>query len=615
MLLATTDLHMAITPRDPLTGRHAPGTGLALAVAEAREAARNAANALLFDIGDAFQGSPVDDALMAPDGPHPHPMAAALDAASMAAATLGNHDFNHGLPALDRALSSLRTPVVLANIVRARGPDPTRDTPYLPPFVLIERDLRCSDGRCRPIRIGVLGLAPPQTLGWDADKLAGHLVARDIVETAVAWVPRMRAAGADLIVALCHSGIGPAKATPGMEHAAVPLAAIEGVDVVLAGHAHRLFPDDGFEPAACARAVVDPRRGTLHGKPAVMAGHGGRHLGVVTLALSADGPGGGWRVAEARTHLRRVTARRPNPEVLSAAGNVDRFTRTRLARRVGRIEVPVETYFARVRDSVAVRLINAAQMAAVRAALAGRPEAALPLVSVAAPLRCGGPAGEDAYTDIPAGEVTERDLADLYPYPNTLQAAFATGADLRALLEAAAAQFRTVRPGTRDAPLIDEAVPAYGFDCVAGVSYRIDVTAPVGDRLRDLRHAGRPVRAEDRFVLATNSFRTGSDADGPRPFLSLGPTRTALARHLASGGAADALAPPSWGFVPVADTTALFRTGRGAARHVPRASAQVLSRIAPAPHGGTGKMETWRLDLSRADLLVPAAQDLHKFQA
>ncbi|PKM01849.1 MAG: hypothetical protein CVV17_06500, partial [Gammaproteobacteria bacterium HGW-Gammaproteobacteria-7] len=54
------------------------------------------------------------------------------------------------------------------------------------------------------------------------------------------------AAGADLVVALCHSGIGAADHVAGMENAALPLARVPGIDALLTGHSHLVFPDPAF---------------------------------------------------------------------------------------------------------------------------------------------------------------------------------------------------------------------------------------------------------------------------------------------------------------------------------------------------------------------------------
>ena len=612
-LISMSDLHMSILPHDYVTDRPAPGQGLALAVAEARAAAAEADAALLFDVGDAFEGSPLDVELFdgglpgAPAGPHP--MAASLSAARLDAATLGNHDFDFGLPALARALSGCQAPLVLANIVRRRGASPLDDIPFLPPWTLLTRHLRCGDGVDRAIGLGVIGLAPPQILDWDATRLSGELEARDILETARAWVPRMRAEGADLVIALCHSGIGAAAPGPWAEHAAAPLAGLPEVDAVLAGHAHRLFPHPAFVAAPDLDPAVDLPEGLIHGTPVTMPGFWGGHLGIVDLLLDAR-PDGGWTSRRARASLRPVRATAPDPGVSEAAADFHRAALAEIRRPVARCARPLHTFFAMLEDCAVVRLVNAAQAATVRAALAGRAEARLPLLSATAPLKAGGLHGPRNFTEVPPGDLALRHLADLYIYPNRLHAIAITGAELRDWLERSAAIFLRVTPGARDAPLLDPDVPAYAFDAVAGVSYRIDLAAPPGARrIVDLRHAGRPVADDDRFVLATNSYRLGGGAGFPRftdRTLDLGPAmpcRDALAGYFAAQGPEPPLPPVCWGFVPMPGTTVLYPTGPAARAHPPPGGGGA-EPVVEGPVGQTADgFDLYRVDLGRADRL------------
>jgi 2',3'-cyclic-nucleotide 2'-phosphodiesterase/3'-nucleotidase len=628
-LVATTDLHMQIRPFDYLADAPAPGQGLACAATVARAARADAENALLFDVGDAFQGDAVEPHAAAEGA---LAMARALAAAGVEAATIGNHDFNHGLPALEAALAACPFPVVLANIVRRRGATPLDDAPFLPPFAVLERDILCRDGRRRPLRLGVIGVAPPQTLDWDADKLAGRLEARGIVETVAAWLPEIARKGADLTIVLAHSGLGGAGHDARTEQAAVPLAGLDGVDAVLAGHAHALFPDPGFVPAPDAAGAIDGDAGRVHGTPVAMPGFWGRQVGLVDLDLVAEtdtASGRRWRVAQGTAGLRTSHGAPPDAAVLAASEAHDAATRRALAQPAGRLGARLTSYFSLVADCPVTRLVNAAQTAAVRAALAGRPEAALPILSANAPQKAGGLHGPDHYVDLPAGPLARRHVAALYGYPNTLQAVLITGAQLRAWLERSASFYRQVAPGARDACLIDRRKPGYTLDVISGVTYRIDVSRPpaftdagapvpgAAGRITDLRCGGRAVTDEDRFVLATNSYRLGGQAGFPRiasdAMLApdLGPCREAVARFLAAGGGEAPGAPPVWGFVPLPGTTVRFPTGPGARALVPEvAEADDSPILVPTGERADG-FDLWRLDLARADRLGPGAAAVH----
>ncbi|WP_375551497.1 metallophosphoesterase [Rhodophyticola porphyridii] len=204
-ILATSDLHANLHPYNYYTDRPQNTGGLARLgriIAQLRAASDNC---ILVDNGDTLQGTPLGDfaaQVRTSDG-RPHPMVAAMNVLGYDAMTLGNHDFNYGLDFLQSTLSGGAFPAVLANIRRADG------TPLLPPWVILDRDMHDTTGRLRRLRIGLIGLAPPQTLKWDRSLLDGQLEAEDILDAARREIRAMRDAGADLVIVLCHSGVGP----------------------------------------------------------------------------------------------------------------------------------------------------------------------------------------------------------------------------------------------------------------------------------------------------------------------------------------------------------------------------------------------------------------------
>src|SRR4029079_16441765 len=103
---------------------------------------------------------------------------------------------------------------------------------------------------------------------------------------------------------------------------------------------------------------------------------------------------------------------------------------------------------------------------------------ALPILSAAAPFKAGGRGGPDYYTDLPVRPVAIQHVAQLSLYPNTIQAVVITGQDVQNWLDRAAGIFNQVAAGAADAPLINLDFPAYNFDVIDGVTYKIDVTTP-----------------------------------------------------------------------------------------------------------------------------------------
>lgn len=573
--MATTDLHMHVLPYDYLADRPCPQRGLARTASLIAQRRAEVANGLLFDNGDFLEGNPLGDYIAEVQGivpRQPHPAIAAMNALGYDAVALGNHDFNFGLDFLRRALAESGFPVLAANTDCADGIQFAR-------WTMLQRVMTTEDGQEVTLKIGVIGLLPPQTSAWEP-MLAGRMRCHGIRATAARLVPEMRAAGADLVVALAHTGIGPAEGPPLMDNAATALAAQPGLDVIVAGHTHQVFPGPDVAPGP----GIDPRRGTLAGKPAMMAGFGGSHLGVIDLRLESHAQGD-WHVAGFEVGCEPVGHNHPADQGIAAPVlHAHHATRRHYKRRIGHSDTPLSSYFSMVGDDPGLRLVNLAQGWHVRQALTGTRWDGLPVLSAAAPFRAGGRGGPDHYTDVPAGPLTLRSLADLYHFRNRICALPVSGADLRDWLERAAGAFCRLTLGGQDQRLLNPAFPSYYFDVIEGLSWQIDLSAaprfsaagmamdPDGPgRIRDLRYDGRQLGDTDRFVLATNSYRLASAGlygplvEGKGLALDHGEMiRDVLHRYIRDHNRLRALGPTGWRFAPLPGTTALFATSPAA---------------------------------------------------
>ncbi|MBC2834665.1 bifunctional 2',3'-cyclic-nucleotide 2'-phosphodiesterase/3'-nucleotidase [Gemmobacter straminiformis] len=571
-LLATSDLHAHLMPWDYLDDRPA-ASGLAQLAPLIRRLRAEAPNSLLLDNGDFLQGSPLGDWVEQRPLSAPHPMVLAMNALGYDAGTLGNHEFSHGLPLLLAALASSGFPVVSANLTR-------RDGPLVPAFTLVDRPVSDSHGKRHPLRIAITGFAPPQTVRWEAMKLGGAIAAADILPSARAVLAQIAALKPDLTIALAHTGIAEAHETAGMENAALPLAALDGIDVLIAGHTHLTFP---------AQAE------SLNGKPAVMPGFHGSHLGVIDLTLHQTATG--WQVAshEARA-LPTPEAPDADPALARSARPAHHGTLRAMRRTLAQTTTPLHSHFALVAPNAAQSLVAAAQAAHFRPQLSGE-LARLPLLSAVAPFRAGGRGGPANYTDIPAGPVLQRHVSALYLHPNTPVLLQVTGAELADWLERAAILFHRVPPQSRDAPLIRADIPGFDFDLIEGLCFTIDLAQPprfdargvqIADsrRITGLSHAGAALRPEADFLLVTNSYRAGGGsfpgtarapvATGTRPI------RDILADHIAALGTIAPAPSRNWRFAPMPGTTVLFDTGPNAAAHMAE-----IAHLRPEPLGLT----------------------------
>jgi 2',3'-cyclic-nucleotide 2'-phosphodiesterase/3'-nucleotidase len=596
-LLNTTDLHGNVASYDYFQDAETERFGLERTASLIAAARAEADNVLLFDNGDLLQGNPFADykAKVEPVVPgETHPVLAALEALGFDAWTLGNHEFNYGLSFLDAALAGSELPVVSANIYRDDGDDdPDNDVLAFEPYVILEREITATDGQTYPLNVGVIGFVTPQIVVWDRSNLEGRLITKDIVVSAERYVPELKAAGADVVVALSHSGFGEDTLEEGAENVSRFLTEVEGVDAVIFGHEHGVFPSEDY--AEVEGVAVEA--GTMNGVPMVMAGSWGDHLGVTDLTLTRDGDV--WRVASGTAEARPIfdaeseTALvEADPAVLEVVAEAHEGTLEYIRSEVAETEAPITSFFAQVLDDPSVQIVNQAQTWYTERAVAGTEYEGLPILSAAAPFKAGGRGGAEYYTNIPAGTLAIKNVADLYIYPNTLKVVRLTGAQVKEWLERSAGQFNQITPGNSDQPLLNDDFPSYNFDVIDGVTYEIDLSQPSkydadgnlvnenAERIVNLEYNGERVADDQEFLVATNNYRaSGGGAfpglDGSTIVIDApDENRQILIDYLTETGTVNPSADANWSFTDLpGEVTATFESAAAAQAALPEGAA------------------------------------------
>ena len=454
------------------------------------------ATTLVIDAGDTIQGTPLATyyAKQEPitETGEKHPMARAMNVLHYDAVTLGNHEFNYGLPLLNLWIRQLAFPALAANAVNV-----ATGRPAFRPYVM--KKVSLGDG-APVLRVGILGLTNPGTAIWDRANVEGLLRFEDCVATAAKWVPIMRRNGADLVIISAHGGDSGVSSygdeLPNENPSALIAEQVPGIDAILFGHAHRDVPE---------RFVTNTQTGqqVLLSEPSKW----GQRLTQMDFDLVRQN--GRWTVAAKKATTWNTNTVEADPKVLAAVRKQHQKTVAYVNQVVAQSTVELSAAESRYKDTPILDFINKVQTDTVTAALAGTEYANLPVLSIAAPF--------SRTAVFPQGDVKIKDVAGLYIYDNTLEAVVMTGAEVKAYLEYSAKYFVTLAPGAPVdvAAISDPAVPDYNYDVFSGIDYDIDISRPVGSRITRLQIGGVDVAPDARFVVAVNNYRRSGGGNFP----------------------------------------------------------------------------------------------------
>ncbi|HEX5604164.1 MAG TPA: 5'-nucleotidase C-terminal domain-containing protein [Pyrinomonadaceae bacterium] len=463
-ILGTTDLHGNINPIDYYTNKP-DNRGIAKVATMIKRIRKEQPNVVLIDSGDTIQGSPLESFHGRKNNTPPDPMMLVMNSLNYDSMTVGNHEYNFGLKVLEKARGEARFPWLSANTYDI-GKQQTHYKPYIVKEVA-------------GVKIGILGLTTPGIPNWDNPPNYAGLEFHEPLTEARKWVPILRdQEKADVVVIAMHMGLEEDLSTgvmsPGQvlhENEAILIAKeVPGVDVIFMGHTHRDVPSL-----------------YINGVLLTQANHWGRHLARADLYLQKTGTG--WRMyAKSARTMPSDDRVEPDPEVVKIVEPYDRETQAWLSREIGESPEELTARDARFRDTAILDLIQKVQLDAGKAD-----------VSMVASFN---PAAR-----IAKGPVSVRDIAGLYVYENTLVVLEVTGQQLKDALEHSAKYFKEYVPGKPTSDLVDEKIPAYNFDIAEGVTYDLDISKPIGQRIQNLRFHGQPLSLTRKLKLATNNYR------------------------------------------------------------------------------------------------------------
>ena len=478
-ILTTADTHGHVVGWDYLTATPAQNGLAKVSTLVAMERAQNS-RILLIDDGDFLQGTAMD-ALYSNvrENWRLHPMMATFNAMHYDAIVLGNHEFNFGLPLLQKVILTADCPVLSANTL-----DSETHTIWHPiqPYFIKEFPV---DGESVPIRVGIIGVTTKTIPNWeDAGNYAG-LEFADQVET-VKQVIREIKSKVDVIIVASHSGveIDGEEALPGENQVAAIAQACPEVALIIAGHKH--YRLDNATPVKNAHGFVVYDRSIVHGIPVLEPACWGLFLGKADLTIAKEN--GHWQVTAVTTTNLPTDGIQDDPAIVAAVRPYHEATVQYLNTKIGTAAAAFTATNGTLQDTSLINLINTVQHHYGKAQLAAN--------SVLNPA-----------ARIEPGEIRLQHIAAIYPYESYLYTIEISGAQLRQYLEHAAAYYQQFRPGDTAISRNNNGMADYNYDMIQGVNYVIDITRPIGQRIRHLVYQGRSVVDADNFSLSINNYR------------------------------------------------------------------------------------------------------------
>ncbi|HMI55369.1 MAG TPA: 5'-nucleotidase C-terminal domain-containing protein, partial [Gemmatimonadaceae bacterium] len=463
VIAATTDVHGRLRAWDYYANEAETVRGLSRAatIVDSVRAA-NPGRVILLDAGDLLQGNPLAYVAAKVSKDRTNPIIAAMNVMQYDAAAIGNHEYNYGVPYLDSAVRQARFAFLSANTYRV---DPVGIHAYRP-WTIVER---------AGVKVGIVGATTPGVTLWDAENIRGRLRFGDIVPAVREGVQAVRKAGADIVLVTVHSGLDEpssydtvSTSVPSENVASRVAREVPGIDLILYGHSHKEM------------------KGTVIGQTLlIQPKNWATSVDVAHILLSRSSTG--WKVNEKRSDIVQAAGHAENAAVLAATDAVHRETVAYVTTPIGSTPERWRADSARLKDTPLIDFILETERKAAGSDLASTAAFSTDLVM--------GP-----------GPITIAQVAQLYPYDNTIRAVRISGKQLREYLEFSSRYYRT--PAAPTAPLeTDPQIPGYNFDIVSGVDYVIDVSRPIGSRISRLDYKGAPVRDTDSFTMALNNYR------------------------------------------------------------------------------------------------------------
>ena len=475
VILATSDMHGNIWGWSYEDSQETTNSGMARLYTYIRKVREENPDAFLIDGGDELQGNILTDDIASKEPEAPHPAIAAMNMMGYDTMTLGNHEFDWGVPKMKQMLSTAEFPVLCENIRTGDGELLTGTG-----WTIIERG---------GIRLAVIGVDTPMIPLLDSGKEGVDGLIYEAASTAVGQAIREIGDQADIIMVSAHMGMeAQFDEDGGTDSARKILEDNPEVDVLQVAHMHiTVNQKEGHVPVGGVRASArEIARFDL-----TLDENGNITDSAVTIVDMAD--------YEPCEEIREIPVVRDAHEktiaLVSAGGDGEEADDTTppIGWTTAKFQPENEIKGlpeGRLQDTAVMDLILR-----VEAENAGADVAASAMF-------------KDA-SDLPEGAIYYRNILDIYKYDNGLYRVTVTGKELKAYMEWAVECYNQWVPGDINISF-DPDSHDYLHDMFSGVYYEINLSKPKGERIENVLFHGEPLRDDETLTLAVNNFRYAS---------------------------------------------------------------------------------------------------------
>ncbi|QGU94268.1 LysM peptidoglycan-binding domain-containing protein [Clostridium bovifaecis] len=466
-ILATSDLHGVFYPYDYATNAEDKSGSLANIATAIKQLKTENPDTILVDAGDTIEGNSQGLFL---DGINP--MMVAMNEIGYDTWTLGNHEFNKGIPTLEKNMNQFKGNILAGNVHRKDG------TTLGKPYAIVEK---------AGVKVGIIGMTNPNITKWDGPRLTEYTVTSPIEETRK--VINEIKDEVDVMIAVQH--IGDTQEYVEYDSAENLAKACPELTAIVAAHAHKAVEGTKVNGVVIVEnkstgdtlAKIDIKVTKKDGQYAV----GNKESDVTSKLVYMQDP----KTKEVNYEADKELLTKLQPYHETALKD----TNTVIGELKGGDLVGPEKVKgipnAQVEDTAMIDLINAVQMHYTGAD-----------VSSAAAFR------DDA--NMREGQIKKADSALIYKYDNTLYLVEVTGKQLKQYMEWSAKFYNTYKPGDLTVSF-NENIRGYNYDMFSGVKYEIDISKEVGSRIVNLRRMDdTPIKDTDVLKLAVNNYRYDS---------------------------------------------------------------------------------------------------------